>query len=480
MDERQAAAMGSRSPPGVGDQSVIEKPERRGEDRWPVSHVQQSNILMPEAGLGHAPISVAYMIEGPLEVSALDRSLRRVIACHGALRTAIRNGPRGLEQVEYPTSDTKLLVVAEDAESSRPLAPAEAIEIASQWTSICFNREIPPLMSAKLLSVQSYQHVLFLAFDHLIFDGWSLGVFLEDLTVGYDLARKGEGEDIGCPPPSYGEYALWEQQNLLRSADWERATTFWEEALSHSGPFPELPLRSKAKQSTWNLARASMSLTPSQQSALRGGCARHGVTTVMSIITALSAAVWAVEGSALPGVVIPTASRFDPRFFRTIGWFANAMVVPLDVSGTQTIGCLARHVRDQVLASMQHSWVPFGEVVRLTAPGKLQMKSSVPYIYLDTMVAETTLSLGTAHGRQLPLDRDRQPFNGLRVVLDELGGAFRVHFEYDQGSYDRVAVESVIIAFERALCVLSAEPETDLAEFRRRVLPVLELSDYTL
>ncbi len=132
-------------------------------------------------------ITGAFILLGLLRVAALEQSLNEIVRRHEALRTTF-TAPEGLEglplQVVSPTLYVPLPMVdlgtiPEDQWKAkvRGLATAEALRL--------FDLTHGPLVRTTLLRLNEKEHVLLLSMHHIVSDGWSLGVFIRELTTLY-------------------------------------------------------------------------------------------------------------------------------------------------------------------------------------------------------------------------------------------------------------------------------------------------------
>jgi len=154
----------------------------------------------------------AVRLRGLLNIDALRRSLEEIVDRHEILRTvfpALDGRPR---QQVLPSS-FKLQVVDCSAGS---LADAEtrSLEFAALTAKRPFDLARGPLWRAELYTVAPDDHVLVLVFHHLIWDGWSIGVFIAELSVFYGAFLEGNNGALPRPGVQFADFALWERSWL--------------------------------------------------------------------------------------------------------------------------------------------------------------------------------------------------------------------------------------------------------------------------
>ncbi|MEM9486565.1 MAG: amino acid adenylation domain-containing protein, partial [Cyanobacteria bacterium P01_F01_bin.116] len=137
-------------------------------------------------------LPVAVQIKGSLDINALEQALGDLVTRHEVLRTTfpIVNGTA--VQKIAPTLQIPLQIIAASNLASDP----------SDWfiqeTQRPFDLEQGPLLRVKLLHLSEDTSVLAVIMHHIISDGWSVGVFIRELTTLYEAYRQGQD----CPWPS--------------------------------------------------------------------------------------------------------------------------------------------------------------------------------------------------------------------------------------------------------------------------------------
>src|SRR5207248_306928 len=117
---------------------------------------------------------------------------------------------------------------------------AEALRLATEEIDRPFDLKTGPLVRARLLGLASDEHWLVLTFHHIIFDGWSLGVFERELTVLYEAFSAGQPSPLPELPVQYADYAVWQRQ-WLQGEVLTRELAYWTKQLAGAPAVLELP-----------------------------------------------------------------------------------------------------------------------------------------------------------------------------------------------------------------------------------------------
>ncbi|WP_157831322.1 condensation domain-containing protein, partial [Pseudomonas sp. 43NM1] len=212
------------------------------QDRQALSYAQQRMWFLwqldPQSGAYNLPGAVR--LTGRLNLTALDQAFASLVARHETLRTVFQRQPDdSLQQV--PTTaplriehlDLRALPVAE-----RETAVSQAAE---QQSLQPFDLAVGPLLRVELLQLAEQQHVLLLTLHHIVSDGWSMNVLIDEFIRCYDAHDAGAQPQLAALPIQYSDYALW-QRRWLEAGEQARQLQYWQAQLGDEHPVLELPL----------------------------------------------------------------------------------------------------------------------------------------------------------------------------------------------------------------------------------------------
>lgn len=334
--------------------------------RMPVSMAQQ-RLWLVERLQGNAGAAYnmagALRLRGALDVAALRQALAAVAARHEILRTAYPDDD-GEPFARIDTAAGIPLPVA-DLQALAPEARDAALrEAMREHASRPFALDQAPLWRATLLRCAPQEHVLLVAMHHLVSDGWSVGLLVDEITHGY---RRALAPDQVAPLPplalQYADYAAW-QRDWLRGTALEQLTAYWRGALAGAPAALALP----ADCARPPVARMEGDAVPLHIDAARmaqvHALARAEQVTPFVVLLA-SFQCWLHRVTGMDDLVLGTdvAGRHDAALEPLIGFFVN--VLPLRsrrVAGASFRDTLAACRRD-VLAAFEHDGLPFDRIV---------------------------------------------------------------------------------------------------------------------
>jgi amino acid adenylation domain-containing protein len=310
-----------------------------------------------EASLYNVP--VALKLRGPLNRQALLAALQEIVARHETLRSSFSEVNGVPLQSIAPTLDLSMPVV-ELAEAGMP-------EFLRQEARTPFNLAIGPVIRASLLQFASQEHVLVVVLHHIVCDGWSLGIMLEELTELYNAFSVGSSSPLSRLHVQYADFAHW-QREWLQGQLLEEQMAYWKVQLAGveplnlptDRPHPATPLFSGATESVM----ASQSLIADLKAFSR----RQGVTLFMTLLTAFKVLLRRYSGQTDIAVGSPIANRTVQETEPLIGFFVNTLVLRADLPWQSTVEQLLQQVREASLQAYTHQDVPFERLVEILAP----------------------------------------------------------------------------------------------------------------
>ncbi|HCG1409798.1 TPA: non-ribosomal peptide synthetase, partial [Pseudomonas aeruginosa] len=244
--------------------------------------------LEPESAAYHIPS--ALRLRGRLDVDALQRSFDSLVARHETLRTRFRlEGGRSYQQVQPAVS---VSIEREQFGEEGLIERIQAIVVQP------FDLERGPLLRVNLLQLAEDDHVLVLVQHHIVSDGWSMQVMVEELVQLY--AAYSQGLDVVLPalPIQYADYALW-QRSWMEVGEKERQLAYWTGLLGGEQPVLELPFdRPRPARQSHRGAQLGFELPRELVEAVRALAQREGASSFMLLLASFQALLYRYSGQA--------------------------------------------------------------------------------------------------------------------------------------------------------------------------------------
>src|SRR6266700_1933957 len=207
----------------------------------PLSYAQQRLWFLAQmkgvSEVYHIPFGVGLM--GKLDRRALGLALDRLVQRHDGLRTtfAVVDGEAAqriaaAEDSQFFLRDHDLRGQADAALRFRQLLEEEA--------HASFDLEMGPLIRGRLIRRAEDEYALLITMHHIVSDGWSLGVLLDELSVLYRAFVRGEADPLPELSVQYPDYAVW-QRNWMQGEVLRQQGEYWKITLAGTPTLLELP-----------------------------------------------------------------------------------------------------------------------------------------------------------------------------------------------------------------------------------------------
>ncbi|CAJ4636676.1 syringomycin synthetase [Burkholderia pseudomallei] len=317
-------------------------------------------------------MSGAVRLDGPLNREVLQRALNRIVMRHEALRTCFAREEGEPIQVIQPHADlTVSYHDLREAESIRHEAgnrEQRAKDLSQAHASAPFDlsRDLP--VRVLLLQLADEAHVVQVVMHHIASDGWSVGVFLQELSALYGSFIAEQGDPLAPLPLQYADYAAW-QRRWLASGQLEKQGAFWQTNLSGAPTLLELPTdRPRPPKQLHAGASVEVKLGAALSERVKRLSQRHGVTPYMTLLSSWAAVLSRLSGQEEVVIGSPVAGRNRTEVEPLIGFFVNTLALRLDLSSEPTVGELLKRTKAQVLSAQAHQDLPFDQVVERVKP----------------------------------------------------------------------------------------------------------------
>ncbi|MCR4541375.1 amino acid adenylation domain-containing protein, partial [Pseudomonas sp. 18.1.10] len=328
----------------------------------PLSYAQERQWFLwqldPHSAAYHVPS--ALRLKGPLDHVALQRSFDALVMRHESLRTHLQQEGEGVAQVIAATACVEIAIV--DVAEATLRAQVEA-HIAQP-----FDLTQGPLMRVGLLRVAEDDHVLVLVQHHIISDGWSMQVMVDELVQLYAAFSQGQAAQLPDMPIQYADYAVW-QRTWMEAGEKARQLDYWRALLGGEQPVLELPLdHARPPQQSHRGASLDIPVPSVLVNALRALAQREEATLFMLLLASFQALLHRYSGQSDIRVGVPIANRNRVETEQLIGFFVNTQVLKADIDGQHTVAQLLAQVKQRALDAQAHQDLPFEQLVEALAP----------------------------------------------------------------------------------------------------------------
>ncbi|MFG0865548.1 non-ribosomal peptide synthase/polyketide synthase [Pseudomonas sp. FYR_7] len=338
----------------------------------PLSFAQERQwfLWQLEPGSSASHIPTALRLRGHLDTQALQQAFDALVARHETLRTTfVMKDERPCQHVHG-----SLPIAIEPLHLPATLAPehqhAQVQALIEQQIARPFDLEHGPLVRLGLLRVADDEHVLVMVQHHIVSDGWSMQVMVDELMQLYLGLVHGRAVQLPALPIQYADYAIW-QRRWMEAGGSEQQLAYWREQLGAHQPVLELPTdRPRAAQPSLRGARFDLPIDKALSEALQALAQQQQVTLFMLLLASFQVLLHRYTGQTDIRVGVPNANRNRVETDRLLGFFVNTQVLRADVQGALAFPTLLQQVKQTVLGAQAHQDLPFEQLVEALQPDR--------------------------------------------------------------------------------------------------------------
>ncbi|MGU9813109.1 non-ribosomal peptide synthase/polyketide synthase [Pseudomonas sp. LF052] len=438
------------------------------EDRQALSYAQQRMWFLwqldPASGAYNLPGAVR--LKGALSLRALEQAFASLLARHETLRTVFqRQADERLTQVSIEPS---LVVEHLDFSAMAAVEQEQAVnDAATRQSLLPFDLEHGPLLRVQLLKLDTQEHVLLLTLHHIVSDGWSMNVLIDEFIRCYDAHERNEAPQLPALPIQYSDYALW-QRRWLEAGEQARQLEYWQARLGDEHPVLELPTdHPRPAMPSYQGTRHNFAIDPGLAAQLRACAQKHNVTLFMLLLGAFNVLLHRYTGQADIRVGVPIANRNRTEVEGLIGFFVNTQVLRTELTGQTRVGELLQGIKEHALGAQAHQELPFERLVEaLKVERSLSHTPLFQVMYNHQPVVADIASVNTASGLELSLVEWQGRTTQFDLTLDtyEKSGTLHAALTYANDLFEAPSIARMAQHWISLLQAMVADGEQRVGE----------------
>jgi amino acid adenylation domain-containing protein len=422
-----------------------------------------------------APASPAYNIpfcvrtKSSIDCKRLERSLRTLLERYSILRCTFARDKEGLKQIV----------------GALPERCLECID-ASVWSEEELSRKVNesyrrpydlsrgPLMRATVFAQPAKGDVLLVSFHHIVFDAWSLGVFLEDLALLYENGTEAHLPEKAAP---YSAFVKW-QRNLIESPQGTAGWNYWRSRLENLQVPVDLPTdHSRPNALRLRGAAHRFELPADLGSRLREFARVSNATPFAVLAAAFHSLLHRYTGASEIPIGTPVSGRSRREFERGVGYFVNPVVLSAPVAPHTTFREHLADIHESIVAAQEHGDYPFIELVRRLRPQRDPGRTPLFQVMLNLIKTRQVgvagrilhagcsgeLRLGSLELEAFPLDQQEAQFD-LDLTLLDTGGSMPATLSYNTDLFESETISRIAGHFAVLLSAAVSRPDLPIAD----------------
>ena len=407
---------------------------------------------------------VTFHLKGELNEKALEQSFNKMIDRHEVLRTRfdiIEDNLMQIIQKEYSFSISKIDVSHLNGENREE----EVTKIRKDEGNKPFNLRKNLLLRASLIQMEEDLHLLIVNVHHIIFDGWSVGVFAQEMAEFYNSFKEGEQVELPDLPIQYSDYALW-QKECLEGEKLSSQLDYWSRKLTGSSALELSGDYSRPSVQRYLGRTENKILSEEMTYKLREVSNNKGTTLFMTLFAAYSALLQRYSGQDdfIIGSVHGNRNHTDVEGL--IGFFANTLPLRVNITPDRSFTELLEQVKMTTLEAYDYQDTPVEMI--LDQMGVERDLSRHPLFQVLFVLQNAPMDAAPMDHLDVTMkieSNDTAKFDLTMQVYEE-GKQLRIALEYNTDLFDKSRIDRLLENFCTLLESVIDGPQVPLSQLR--------------
>ncbi|HET8890736.1 MAG TPA: amino acid adenylation domain-containing protein [Candidatus Angelobacter sp.] len=449
--------------------NLLEKPleERvQEENRFPASFAQEQIWFLEKMEPGGALYNIAgaVRLKGDLHKEALKWGLKEIVRRHEVLRTSFVEVEATPMQIIH--NEVRLQFAEKDLHGLGGMALEERVERElREEARRGFELSTPGLLRVRLLQLPEREYVLAVVMHHIIADGWSIGVFVNELKALYEAYLQSRPSPLPELEIQYVDYAAW-QREVLASGQMKEGLDYWKRQLMGPPPVLELPTDySRGSRPGHAGSTVNLSLGKELSGVVRELALSKRVTPYIVLLAGFQALLWRYTGQENIVVGSPMAGRQQAESEKLIGLFTNLVALKTHVEEKNSFLDLLKRAKETAAGAQEYQQVPFEKVVEIVEQERDPSHAPIVQVVFAWQggLMGGALRLGDLTGKVQQIDTGTAKFD-LTLTMEEDQEEIRGWIEYRSGLFAGETIHQLARHYVAFVEMALSHPSIPLAE----------------
>jgi amino acid adenylation domain-containing protein len=336
---------------------------------YPLSFSQRRIWFLQQFDIESAAYNdpTALRIKGPLNIPVLEQTFNEIIRRHQVLGMTFP-AHQG-QPCQQPHENTNITISITPLEKGTGKSVEDQIrEWVNRLSSQPFDlAKVMPIRVA-LLKIADHDYALVVNIHHIVMDGWSKGIMLQEMMSLYEAFSQGNPSPLKELPVQYTDYVSWHHE-WVQGKLFQSQLAYWKKQLSDAPPLLQIPTDHPRP----NIPSGKGSLEPFYFSKkmyreLNDLARKENVTFFMLLLAGFSVLLYRYNGQEDILIGTPVAGRTRVEVEKLIGLFVNTLVMRTILSGACTFKTLLKQVRETARKAYNNQDMPFEKLVEELNP----------------------------------------------------------------------------------------------------------------
>ncbi len=412
-----------------------------------------------------------FVMEGEVDIDALKRTFFALVNRHESLRTRFssENG-RAVQQIT-PVNMHGLTVTVKDIGD---VSEETLLQLASEEGSIPFDLQKDLLFRAKLFRMRPDKVACFINMHHIISDGWSVHLLVEETKQLYNAFSRGEVNPLPALKLQYKDFAAWQNQQLS-SETIEPHRRFWLDQFHGVIPRVDLPgSKERFGVKSLNGSHTYFDLNKSITTGLERCIKGEGLTLLPVLMGVVKTLLYSLSGQKDLVVGIPVTARTHRSLQSIVGNFVNLLPIRSSIVRDQNFRAFILELGERVANAYTHQSYPFDLLVSELNANEDDTRSPIFDVLVQLQderdTSPSNLEMNGLKIRSLHAEVNVSKFDLTFNFTVNKNGTITTALEYDTEIFDKALINDIQEQFLNLCELLVEQPETSMKEVKKLTL----------
>lgn len=418
--------------------------------------------------------SVSLVLHGDIRLDSMSQAITDVVNRHEALRSTFSADGEYL----CIQANVSINVHYEDLSSMDALARNSALEsYGINDAETPFDLQNGPLFRAAIFKLGDNEHHIRLTAHHLVCDGWSFGIILEDLAALYSAYAQHQHPQIEAPT-GFGEYADYLKE--FSTSDACRQTeAFWSKQYERPYTQFEIPIDfPRPSNRTYKSDRADFALDNNLVEKLKSTGKSYGSSLVTVLLTAFEVYLYRLSSQEDIVVGLAAAGQSASGYNNLVGHCVNLLPVRSTPNGDLSYAEYLRSRKGEIMDAYDYQQLTLGKLLK-----SIKINRDGAQVPLTPIVFNVDISMGeqvSFHGLKHELIFNPRRYENFEIFLNitRSQGSFVLEWSYNKQLFTADTINRMMAEFECLLRSITQSPEQQIAKLD--ILPNVQLAQLDL
>ncbi len=411
-----------------------------------------------EQSLGYL-LSFSIHMKGKINFSHLNSALDQLLDNHMVLRSKFsENGERLIH-------DTSICIPLKETDLStfdKEIKDSTYKEIINEDLQTSFSFTQGPLMRMNLIKFSEEENVLLVSIHHIIADGWSCSLFIEELTNNYKALQEGYQSETAVKT-QFTDYIDW-LNTYKKSEQWKNDKAYFIENLDQKTLHTKLPFKHNASIGKNENDSTTLYFSPEELSRYKKWSSERGLTLFMTFLSAFELLLFKLCQTDELVIGIPVGGRSMPNIEKSIGYFSHIMPLVSNYDSEESLSQYLKTLKSRLFDAYDHQGFPYAHFIDSNRREGQKIYEGINVGFnFDVSVSDLEIK-----DLSLSLEEHKTLFTDIDLMLNSVENedGLIVSLDYRKSLLDKSLAEEVLVCFKFVIDQVTTDSELFLSDIR--------------